>query len=123
MGVIDMFKGSMLLMLGSDASPARGSKEPARPYRSNSWDSHMADTIAFLINTRASLLELKGDPSNDPQDEGVLTSVSAKVEEALSALDDLSVATWIHGGCAGSLGHSLTRLPIWNVCLDGQVWP
>jgi hypothetical protein len=123
MGVIDMFKGSMLLMLGSDASPARGSKEPARPYRSNSWDSHMADTITFLISAHALLLELKGDPSNDPQDEGVLTSVSGRVEEAISALDDLSVGNWVQGGRDTSLGQSLACLPIWSVCLDGQVWP
>jgi hypothetical protein len=92
-----------------------------RPGRSNSWDSHMADTIAFLISARASLLELTSEPSNDLQDEGVLTSVSAKVEEALSALDDLSVANWAQGACVASLGHSLACLPTWNVCLDGQV--
>jgi hypothetical protein len=123
MRVIDMFKESILLLLRSDDSPARGFKEPARPYRSNSWDSHMADAFTFLISARASILELTSDPSNDSQGAGVLTSVSAKVEEALSALDDLSVANWIQGGCVGSLGHSFARLPIWNVCLDGQVWP
>jgi hypothetical protein len=120
---MDMFKGSMLLMLGSDGSPAPRPKEPARPDRSKSWDYHMADTIAFLISARASLLELTSEPSHDPRDEGVLTSVSVRVDEALSALDDLSVADWIQGGCAGPPGHSLARLPTWTVCLDDQVSP
>jgi hypothetical protein len=83
----------------------------------------MADTIAFLISARASLLKLASETSNDPQDERVFTSVSAKVVEALSALNDLSVANWVQSGCVGSLSHSLARLPIWNVCLDGQVQP
>jgi hypothetical protein len=121
--VIEMPKGSMPLMLSSDDSPALGSKEPARSYRSNSWDSHMADAFTFLISARASVLELTSDPSSDPQGAGVLTLVSAKVEEALSALDDLSVANWIQGECVGSHDHSLARLPTWSVCLDGQVWP
>jgi hypothetical protein len=81
----------------------------------------MANTITFLISALASLLELASETPNDPQEEGVLTSVSVRVEEALSALDDLSVANWVQGGCVGSLGHSLARLPTWNVCLDGQV--
>jgi hypothetical protein len=83
----------------------------------------MADTVAFLISARASLLELASETSNDPQDERVFTSVSARVEEALSALDDLSVANWVQGGCVGSLGDSRARLPIRNLCLDGQVRP
>jgi hypothetical protein len=81
----------------------------------------MADTIAFLISARASLLELASETSEDPQVERVFTSVSAKVVESLSALDDLSVANWVQSGCVGSLGHSLARLATWNVCLDGQV--
>jgi hypothetical protein len=83
----------------------------------------MADTIAFLISARASLLELASETSNDPHDEGVLTSVSAKVEEALFALDDLSVANWVQIGSVRALGDSLARLPIRNLCLDGQVRP
>jgi hypothetical protein len=116
-----MLKGPQLLMLGASDSPARRSHERTQPDRSNSWDSHMANTITFLISALASLLELASETPNDPQEEGVLTSVSVRVEEALSALDDLSVANWVQGGCVGSLGHSLARLPTWNVCLDGQV--
>jgi hypothetical protein len=81
----------------------------------------MADTIAFLISARANLLELASETFEDPQDERVFTSVSAKVVEALSALDDLSVANWVQSGCVRSPGHSLARLPTWNVRLDGQV--
>jgi hypothetical protein len=121
--VIDMLKGPRLLMLGASDSPALRFHERTLPDRSNSWDSHMADTIAFLISARASLLELASETSSDPHDEGVLTSVSAKVEEALSALDDLSVANWVQIGCVGSLGDSLARLPIRSLCLDGQVRP
>jgi hypothetical protein len=89
-------------MLGASDSPAPRSHERTRPDRSSSWDSHMADTITFLISARASLLELASETPNDPQEEGVLTSVSVRVEEALSALDDLSVANWVQGGCVGS---------------------
>jgi hypothetical protein len=81
----------------------------------------MADTIAYLISARASLLELSSELSNDFQAERVITSVSAKVEEALSALDDLSVANWVQVGCVGSLGHSLPRKSNWSVGLDGQI--
>jgi hypothetical protein len=83
----------------------------------------MADTIAFLVSARASLLDLTSEPSKDPHDEGVLNSVSVKVDEALSALDDLSVANWVQSGCVGSVGHSLARLPIRSLCVDGQVQP
>jgi hypothetical protein len=80
----------------------------------------MADAIAFLISARASLLELANEPSSDPRVERVLALVSAKAVEALSALDDLSVAKWVECGRIESLGYSPVRLPIEHARPDGQ---
>jgi hypothetical protein len=83
-----------------------------------SWDGLMAEAVAFLISARVSLQNLSRESSCDPRAERILASVSGKVVEALSALDDFSLIQLIKSGSTAKIGYSFAHLPTWCSRLD-----
>lgn len=77
----------------------------------------MAEALAFLISARASLQNISRESSWDPRAQRILASISEKVVEALSALDDFSLIQRIKSGSSAGNGHSYA-LPTWWSCLD-----
>ena len=71
-----------------------------------SWDELMAEAVAFLVSARADVQSLSTTRYCDPLVAEVLVSVSAKVVEALSALDDLCVSQWTKSGSTAPLTYS-----------------
>src|ERR1700733_13890927 len=80
------------------------------------WDVHMAEAVAFLISAHAILENLSSDPFRDPSSAGLIDSVCGKVFDAISILDDFSVARWIKSGSTAGIGCSFAPLPTWWRC-------
>jgi hypothetical protein len=78
----------------------------------------MAEAVSFLTSARASLGNLPTEPFEDPQVGRIVASVSIKVSEAVSTLDELSVTQWLNSESAPGLRYSHGGLPTWWACLD-----
>jgi hypothetical protein len=80
------------------------------------WDVHMAEAVAFLISAHAILEDLSSDPFRDPSSAGLIDSVCGKVFDAVSTLDDFSVAQWVKSGSTAGIACSFAPLPTWWQC-------
>lgn len=78
----------------------------------------MAEAVSFLTSARASLENLPTDPFGDPQVGSIVASVSTKVSEAVSTLDELTVTQWLTIGPTHCLGDLQGNLPTWWACVD-----
>jgi hypothetical protein len=82
-------------------------------------DGLMAEATAFLLSAHASLESLSRASSNHAQVEGFLGSISGKIAELLSALDDFNTAQWMNAGPRAAIGRACAYLPTSTMCLDG----
>jgi hypothetical protein len=78
----------------------------------------MAEAIAFLVSTHATLESLSGEVYCDPQAESILASVSGNVFEALCILDDFNVSRWIESTSLAGTSDPFAQLPSWWACLE-----
>jgi hypothetical protein len=78
---------------------------------------HMAEAVALLTSAHATLENLSSESFPDPRAAKVISSVCAKVFEALSTLDDFSVTEWIKGESTAGIACSFAPLPTWWQCL------
>jgi hypothetical protein len=85
-------------VLGADGALSCWDQEREPRDHQTSWDSPMAEAVAFLISALTSLQNVSGEVSRDLHAERILASVSGKVVEALCALDHLSVTRWTRSG-------------------------
>jgi hypothetical protein len=86
--------------------------------RETMWDEFMAEAVVSLVTALVSLENLSAETSNDPEFEVTIASVSRKVFDAVSSLDDLSVAEWIKPSFSPNGSCSLVAVPTWWACLD-----
>jgi hypothetical protein len=78
----------------------------------------MAEVVASLTSALANLDSLSAEPSSDPRFAMTVASVSRKVFEAVSSLDDLSVTEWLKPRSGPRMNYTKVDLPTWWVCLD-----
>jgi hypothetical protein len=83
-----------------------------------SWEGQMAEAFAFLLGALASLQSLETENVGDPKTPGVLASVSGKVFEALTTLDNFNMAEWTGSGFNADTDCLLTALPTWSCLPD-----
>jgi hypothetical protein len=91
----------------------RGSRD-----QKGSWEGQMAEAFAFLLGALASLQSLESENAGDPNTVEVLASVSGKVFEALTTLDNFNMAQWTGGGFNADPDCLLTALPTWSCLHD-----
>jgi hypothetical protein len=81
-------------------------------------EGQMAEAFAFLLGALASLQSLESANVSDPKTAGLLASVSGKVFEVLTTLDNFNMAQWTGRGFNADTDCSLTALPTWSCLHD-----
>jgi hypothetical protein len=119
--VITMDRGSTSSVLTADSARSCDLLEREPRDLERSRDGLMAEAVASLISARANLQELSIESVCNPQAARILAAVSETVFEALSTLDNFSVAEWIRNGSAVGISGRTAQLPAWWECLDDSL--